>query len=169
MSAIEETQKTVAAVTPGIKSEASAGLVTRFVEFLSSVRLGVMLLIVLVALSMTGMLIMQQNVDGFDKYYAELMPSQKLLYGTLGFFDIYHSWYFNLLLLVLSLNIVLASIDRFPKTWKIISHKKLHAGRNWLSGQMQHAELTVENETRAGVRERVERAFRSIGLRPVVT
>src|SRR4051812_39416966 len=108
MSAVEETQKHIAA-KPVIKAEASAGLLTRFIDLLSSVKLGVGLLILLAALSMIGMLIMQQNVDGFNKYYAELQPSQRLLYGTLGFFDIYHSWYFNLILLVLSLNIVLSS------------------------------------------------------------
>src|ERR1044072_4667378 len=91
--------------------------ITKLLNLLSSVRFGVTLLVLLVIACMTGMLIMQQSVEGFDKYYAELTPSQQLLYGTLGFFDIYHSWYFNLLLLVLSLNIVLASIDRFPKAW----------------------------------------------------
>jgi cytochrome c biogenesis protein ResB len=60
------------------------------------------MLILLAVASMIGMLIMQSNVDGFDKYFAALTPSQKLLGGWLGFFDIYHAWYFNLLLLILS-------------------------------------------------------------------
>ena len=49
---------------------------------------------------MIGMLIIQQNVQGFDAYFASLTPAEKLSYGSLGFFDIYYSWYFNLLLLV---------------------------------------------------------------------
>jgi cytochrome c biogenesis protein len=89
--------------------------ITKLLNLLSSVRFGVTLLVLLVIASMIGMLVMQQNVEGFDKYYAELTPSQQLLWGKLGWFDIYHVWYFNALLLVLSLNIVLASIDRFPK------------------------------------------------------
>ena len=132
---------------------------------LSSVRFGVALLILVAALSMIGMLIMQQNVEGFDKYYAELQPSQKLLYGTLGFFDIYHAWYFNLLLLVLSLNIVLSSIDHFPKTWRIIRRRKLHASRAWLQAQQQHAELKLETESRETASARVSMALRSAGLR----
>ena len=51
------------------------------------------------------MVVMQVNVEGFDKYYAELSPATRLLFGTLNFFDIYHAWYFNFLLLVLSLNL----------------------------------------------------------------
>jgi cytochrome c biogenesis protein len=90
------------------------------VDFLSSVRFGVVLLCILVLLSLVGMLIIQQNVNGFDAYYASLTPAEKLVYGSLGLFDIYHSWYFNFLLLVFSLNIVLASIDHFPSSWSYI-------------------------------------------------
>lgn len=37
---------------------------------------------------MIGMLIIQQNVQGFDAYFASLTPAEKLVYGSLGFFDI---------------------------------------------------------------------------------
>jgi cytochrome c biogenesis protein len=171
MSAVEETKEEVV-VPQAVKTEKSASRfspVTWLLNLLSSVRFGVTLLILLVIGSMIGMLIMQQNVDGFDKYYAELQPSQKLLYGTLGFFDIYHSWYFNALLLVLSLNIILASIDRFPKTWKIVSRRKQEAGRLWLQSQQEHAEFTVEASTPGEVAARVAAGMRSVGLKPTVT
>jgi cytochrome c biogenesis protein len=115
------------------------------------------------------MLIMQQNVQGFEKYYADLTPAQKLLYGSLGFFDIYHAWYYNLLLLVLSLNIVLASIDRFPKAWTYIARPKLDASRKWLEGQEQHATLTVESENSEALMARVSDVFRRNGLKVRVT
>jgi cytochrome c biogenesis protein len=168
MSAIEETQKDVR-LTPVVKTGASASFLTHMLRLLSSVRFGVTLLVLLVVLSMTGMLIMQQSVEGFDKYFAELTPSQKLLYGSLGFFDIYHAWYFNVLLLVLSLNIVLASIDRFPKTWRIISRRKLDAGRAWLKSQQQHAQVSLEGESQKATALRVTRAFSSLRLKPTVT
>src|SRR5215212_9777467 len=142
--------------------------ITKLLNLLSSVRFGVTLLVLLVIASMVGMLIMQQNVEGFDKYYAELTPSQKLLYGSLGFFDIYHAWYFNALLLVLSLNIILASIDRFPKTWKIVSRRKVEAGRQWLLGQQHHAELLVGDENPETVAERLSASMRRAGLKPTV-
>ncbi|HEY6189770.1 MAG TPA: cytochrome c biogenesis protein ResB [Pyrinomonadaceae bacterium] len=171
MSAIEETKKDTA-VQQGVgagKRASALSPLTWLLNLLSSVRFGVVLLILLVAASMTGMLIMQQNIEDFDKYYAALTPSQKLLYGSLGFFDIYHTWYFNALLLVLSLNIILASIDRFPKTWKVVSRRKLEAGRKWLQGQQHHAALVVEGESAKEVAERVGRALRGAGLRATVT
>ncbi|MBV9209477.1 MAG: cytochrome c biogenesis protein ResB [Acidobacteria bacterium] len=173
MSAIEETKTAQGATGKPEKAAkpqtASVPLLNRLLNFLSSVRFGIVLLILLVIASMIGMLIMQQNVEGFDKYFAELTPSQKLLYGSLGFFDIYHAWYFNVLLLVLSLNIVLASIDRFPKAWTFISRKKLDASRHWLVGQEQHAELNVEGESREDVAARINKAARDLGFKTRTT
>ena len=122
MSAVEET-KTQVRVPKAHAAQAQPSVVTRALNLLSSVRFGVTLLVMLAVASMIGMLIVQQNVEGFDKYFANLTPAQKFLYGKLGFFDIYHSWYFDLILLVLSLNIVLASIDRFPSAWTYIKKK----------------------------------------------
>ncbi|MBD0371417.1 MAG: cytochrome c biogenesis protein ResB [Pyrinomonadaceae bacterium] len=167
MSAVEETPKD-SAPRPVAKATPSSSAVAWLLNLLSSVRFGVALLILLVIASMIGMLIMQQNVEGFDKYYAELTPSQKLLYGSLGFFDIYHAWYFNLLLLVLSLNIMLASIDRFPKTWKIVSRRKIEAGRQWLLGQEQHAEVVIRDENPTTVAERLGASMRRAGFKPTV-
>ena len=147
----------------------SPPILTRLLNQLSNVSLGVTLLILLVIACMIGMLIMQQTVEGFDKYYAELTPAQKLLYAKLGFFDIYHAWYFNALLLVLSLNIVLASIDRFPKAWTFISRKKLDASATYLKGQPQHASMKVRGESQSAVAERIAAACRAVGMKPVVT
>jgi len=88
------------------------------IKMISSVRFGVILLIVLGLACFLGMVIMQQSVDGFDRYLAALTPAQRSVYGRLGLFDIYHSWYFNGLLFALAVNIILSSIERFPKTWR---------------------------------------------------
>ena len=138
-------------------------------DLLSSVRFGVILLVLLAAACMIGMLIMQQNVEGFDKYFASLTPAQRFLYGKLGVFNIYYSWYFEALLLVLSLNIVLASIDRFPGAWTFISRKKLDASGHWLSGQKPSATVTLRADGLEEAVSRVVSAFRGARLKTVVT
>ncbi len=166
MSVVEETIKSSAKEKPQTKS---IPMVNRVLDFLSSVRVGVVLLCVMVFLSLIGMLIIQQNVNGFDAYYAGLTPAEKLVYGSLGIFDIYHSWYFNLLLLVLSLNIVLASIDRFPGAWSFISRPKLDASPKWLLGQKQNAVVSVNAENNQQAAERVRDIFKSNGLATTIT
>ena len=151
------------------KTSTPLSLIDRLMLQLSSVRFGVVLLVLLGAACMVGMLVMQANMEGFDKYYADLTPSQRLLYGKLGFFDIYHAWYFNALLLVLSLNIVLSSIDNFPKTWTLISRPKLDASPHWLGGQECHAALAVVGDDPHAVAERVAAACRSLKFRTTAT
>ena len=164
MSTAEETIKPKAAARVSGKST-----LDQIVEFFSSVRFGVSLLIIMVILSMIGMLIVQQNVDGFDSYFASLTPAEKLVFGSLGFFDIYHSWYYNGLLLILSLNIVLASIDHFPSAWAYIAKPKLTATRDFLTKQPTNSTFTLTDVDENTVLERIRGAFASAGFRPVVT
>jgi cytochrome c biogenesis protein len=162
MSAAEET------IQPKGVSERSAPILNRMLDFLSSVRFGVSLLCILVVLSMIGMLIIQQGVQGFDTYFASLTPSEKLVFGTLGFFDIYHSWYYNVLLLILSLNIILASIDRFPSAWSYIAEPKVTSTDRWLLEQKQNAviesELSEDETAKA-----IESVFAANKMRTAVT
>ncbi|MBA2380412.1 MAG: hypothetical protein H0V76_12645, partial [Blastocatellia bacterium] len=60
MSAAQETIKSGRVEPAGLKYYSE-----RAVRFLSSVRFGISMLILLVVLSMIGMLIIQQNVNGF--------------------------------------------------------------------------------------------------------
>jgi cytochrome c biogenesis protein len=169
MSAIEETKTEVRVPKAPAATAASPSFVTRTLNLLSSVRFGVCMLVLLAAACMVGMLIVQQNVEGFDKYFANLTPAQKFLYGKLGIFDIYHAWYFNGILLILSLNIILASIDRFPGAWTFIKRKKTDASAHWLRGQEQSASLSLKA---SGIEEavaRVSAAFRASRMKPVVT
>ena len=168
MSAMRDAQG-VTLKNGAVEALPQSRLSERLLQSLSSVRFGVALLVILAAACMIGMLIMQANVGGFDKYYAELTPSQKLLYGKLGFFDIYHTWYFNALLLLLSLNIVLSSIDNFPKAWTFISRPKLEASLQWLGGQEQHAAIDARDDDPERVASRVVAACRAIGLKATVT
>ncbi|MET0752119.1 MAG: cytochrome c biogenesis protein ResB [Pyrinomonadaceae bacterium] len=166
MSAAEETLQEKAAA---ISEPKTAPVVNRVLDFLSSVRFGVTLLIGLVVLAFLGMIIVQQNVNGFEPYYASLTPAEKTVFGWLGLFDIYHSWYFNLLLLILSLNIILASIDRFPSAWTYISTPKLDASRRWLLGKQANATVNLEGENEHQIAEKVKSVFGANGFKAQIT
>jgi cytochrome c biogenesis protein len=142
MSTIEEVVTKDASVASA-RTKPAESVLARLLKLLCSVRFGVTLLVLLGLACLIGMLIMQQNVDGFDRYFAELTPAQQIVYSKLGFFDIYHVWYFNVLLAILSLNIVLASIDRFPKTWLFVSKPNVSVPIRWLREQKQTAEINI--------------------------
>jgi len=164
MSVAEETLKEQATE---VSRQQTAPIINRVLDFLSSVRFGVVLLCILVLLSLIGMLIIQQNVNGFDAYFASLTPAEKTVYGTLGLFDIYYSWYFKFLLLVLSLNIVLASLEHFPLARRTyFSKPKVSATRDWLLRQKQNAVLKMQGETEQEIAEKIGQIFKHNGFKP---
>lgn len=152
-----------------VPARAENSLLNRMLKLFCSVRLGVALLIALGLACLIGMLVMQQNVDGFDRYFAELTPSQRLVYGYLGFFDIYHAWYFNALLAVLSLNIILASVDRFPKTWLFKSKPNLTVPVRWLRDQRSSSEIEMSGSSDDAVAKVSEEMKRAGWKKPTAT
>jgi cytochrome c biogenesis protein len=146
-----------------------APILNRFLDYVSSVRLGIILLCILVLLSMVGMIVMQQDVEGFEAYYASLTPAERILGSRLAIFDIYHSWYYNFLLLTLSLNIVLASIDRFPSAWSYIIKPKLDATRGWLMNRSRHFEIKADPADPGAITSAIAGVFEKQGFKPTVT
>lgn len=104
---------------PAIPRSAPISTLSRFLIFFGSVRFGIVLLVAISVLSLVGMMVVQQNVQGFAAFYGGLSPAQRSVYSALGLFDVYHSWYYTALLGALALNIILSSVDRFPSTWKL--------------------------------------------------
>ncbi|HMS09160.1 MAG TPA: cytochrome c biogenesis protein ResB, partial [Pyrinomonadaceae bacterium] len=119
------------------------GALDKVLKFAGSVRVGIVLLVLLGAACTIGMLVMQQNVDGFSEYYAELTPAQRTVYGSLGFFNIYYAWYFNALLAALSLNIIISTLDRLPKILPYFSRPASTVPLRWLREQRNSASVTL--------------------------
>ena len=87
-------------------------------KFLSSVKLAVILLIILAIVSVIGTVI-QQN-ESPERYLREYSQTTVTLFEAIGFFDMYHTWWFVLLLFLLTANLTVCTLDRFPPTWRII-------------------------------------------------
>jgi cytochrome c biogenesis protein len=168
--ATSETEVNPNAQTPSaapavkVKPKNKDSLLDKMLRLLSSVRFGVTMLGILLVCCIIGMLIMQVNVEGFQKYYQALSPAQQRVYNLLDLFDIYHAWYFTLLLAITGLNIILASIDRFPTAWQYIAKPKLSASPKFIAAQMFNAE-SEENEEPQALAEKVRLAWRSHGFR----
>ena len=141
MSAISQSDELNASI-PRARPRPATG--DRVLQFACSVRLGVGLLIAIVLLSLVGMAVMQQNVPGFAAYYAAMGEPQRSLFLKLGLFDIYHSWYYTLLLSALTLNIILATVDRLPRIWHYRSRPAKAAPVRWLESRTGSVSISTE-------------------------
>jgi cytochrome c biogenesis protein len=82
------------------------------------VKLTVVLLLSIAATSIIGTIIPQnENPAAYFREYGEFFYK---LFNVLGIFDMYHSWWFQFLIIMLTANIVVCSINRFSATWKIV-------------------------------------------------
>lgn len=88
-------------------------------DFFRSVRLTIFLLILLAVVSIIGTVIKQ---NAATEEYIHRYGIQ--LYNVLDFFnlfDMYHSWWFSAILLLLVANLIACSLHRFPGVWRQIS------------------------------------------------
>jgi len=91
-------------------------------DFFSSVKLTIVLLLSLAATSIIGTLI-PQNEDP-AAYLKAFGGYLFRLFDILDLFDMYHSWWFQLLLILLTINIIICSIDRISVNRRILFVKK---------------------------------------------
>ncbi|KAF0218771.1 MAG: cytochrome c bioproteinis [Geobacteraceae bacterium] len=92
-------------------------------DFFCSLKLSISLLIGLATTSIIGTVIPQGSPP--PEYLQTISQNKLQLYDKLGFFDMYHSWWFILLLYLLTVNLVACSIKRLPRVWKIIAEPTL--------------------------------------------
>jgi cytochrome c biogenesis protein len=92
--------------------------VSKLWQFFTSVRLTVVVLLALAMASIIGTVIPQnQNQAAYIEHFGKPVFTFLNLFQI---FDMYHSWWFQLLLVLLLTNIVICSINRLSSTWKII-------------------------------------------------
>ena len=133
-------------------------------DFFASVKLAIVLLIGLAAASVAGTIIPQNLAPQryFQAYGRELFT----FFSYLDFFDVYHSWWFNFLLGLLLLNLIVCSIKRLPRTLKLarpISGDRL--GPDFLSRQPFSAEIQ-RSETLQNLMPEIRRIVRRGFCRP---
>jgi cytochrome c biogenesis protein len=88
-------------------------------SFFSSVRLTIVLLILIAAISVAGTLIPQQ--ENAAEFISRLNPLTAKIMLTLQACDIFHSYIFQALMVLLSLNILVCSINRIAVTRRLIN------------------------------------------------
>jgi len=100
----------------------SADPFSKIWDFFTSVKLTIVLLLSLAVTSIIGTLI-PQNED--PQAYVEAFGGVFFqLFNLLDLFDMYHSWWFQLLIILLTANIIVCSIDRISSNRRILFVRK---------------------------------------------
>lgn len=109
-----------------------------------SLKLTMFLLIALAVLSIIGTIIPQGSPP--QEYIAQISPNKLKLYQSMGFFDMYHSWWFILMLYLLTVNLVACSFKRLPHVWKTITRPEKTLGTGLEQALANHAAIKATGD-----------------------
>lgn len=137
-----------------------------FLQFFSSVKCGLLLLGLLGASTILGTIILQRPMAREGQIEQIYAPQTIRLLNFLGLFDVFHAWWFLLLLGLLGANIALASLERFPQAWRYFSRPHILAD-DWFVRQLPiHREIPLGSRQPAEALAQAAQKFRSMGLHP---
>ncbi|GAB4408940.1 MAG: cytochrome c biogenesis protein ResB [Thermodesulfovibrionales bacterium] len=106
--------------------EKSKTLIDKVWDFFASVRLAIVIFAVMSITSIIGTIIEQnaepeRNIKLLAKFFGQsAAPTLFRIFDSLGFMDMYHSWWFVAILVIFASNLIVCSIDRLPKIMKLV-------------------------------------------------
>src|SRR5690349_3188460 len=136
----------------------------RLFHTLASIKTGIILLIILGIVAASGTLILQRPMTEADQMQRAYSPATLQWLDRLGLTDVYHTWWFALLMAFVGISIIFASIERFPKAWRLLRRPYRKAEPHFRAVLPMQKQIPIANAT-SGIAA-AEKAFRSAGLKP---
>jgi cytochrome c biogenesis protein len=134
----------------------AASLPRKVWQTLGAIKTGVVLLILTVILSAAGTVILQRPATDPDEIQRAYSPQVLHILDALGLTDVFHAWWFVLLLSLVSLSIITASVQRFPNAWRFFSRPYKSPDENFRKALPTHKLIPVHDEESAiSIAERV--------------
>lgn len=91
-------------------------------NFFTSLKLAITVLIILAIASIFGTIVEQnQPIEKYRQFYSD--ATIRML-DAVNLFDMYHSWWFLLLLVLFTVNLSCCTLDRLPRVWKVVRNPK---------------------------------------------
>ncbi|QUW23365.1 cytochrome c biogenesis protein ResB [Sporosarcina sp. Marseille-Q4063] len=126
-------------------------IIDKIWNFFSSVKIGVSIIVAVLATSAIGTLFPQKlfipatrDVD-IAAYYEKHYGVAGFLYYKLGFYDMYNSWWFITLIGMLGISIIIASIDRVVPLYKSLKKQRTKRHVSFMRRQRIYGSGTVED------------------------
>lgn len=140
--------------------QAKAGFWNSLYQNLASMKLTVFIFLTLAACSLIGTLFPQGLTE--QQLHSHFSPGIASWIDALGLSDLYHTGWFRLLLLLLCLNLIVCTIQRLPKTLKLLRHREDRIRPEKLSKFAYHSQMTTQlplTEVEARLAKVVSNAF----------
>ncbi|PIC56762.1 cytochrome C biogenesis protein [Sporosarcina sp. P12(2017)] len=128
-----------------------SSIIDKIWNFFSSVKIGVGIIAAVLIASAFGTIFPQKfyvpatTPEGYLEYYERLYGTVGKLYYQLGFYDMYNSWWFKILVGMLATSIIIASIDRVIPLYKSLKKQRTRRHPSFMKRQRIFGEGDVQN------------------------
>jgi cytochrome c biogenesis protein len=137
---------------------------TKVHQTLASVRTGIFLIIVVGVFSAIGTVILQRPTSEPEDMHRAYSPETLAWLDRFGLTDIFHAWWFLLLLCLFCTCLILVSLDRWPNSWKVYAKPVRFAQPPFRASLPQTVKIAVTDE--GGSLSVAERILTRFGLKP---
>src|SRR5215470_15618527 len=132
-------------------------------QALSSVKTGVVLIILVIIFSIAGTVILQRPITDPDDMQRAYSPSMLQFLDVTGLTDVFHTRWFVALMVLVSLSIIAASVQRFPNGWRYYARPYKSPDEGFRRALSTQAQLAITHDEQGlGA---AERAFKRMHLK----
>lgn len=133
---------------------------TKIYQTLASVRTGIFLIIVVGIFSAIGTVILQRPTSEPADMQRAYSPETLAWLDRLGLTDVFHAWWFLILLCGFCTCLIFVSIDRWPNAWKVYAHPVRFATAPFRASLPQSVKIPIKDgATALSVAERIFSRF----------
>jgi cytochrome c biogenesis protein len=130
-------------------------------QTLSSIKTGVILIILVVIFSAAGTVILQRPMTEPEDMRRAYSPAMLRFLDATGLTDVFHARWFVALMIMVSLSIIAASVQRFPNAWRYFARPYKSPDESFRRVLPVQAQIAIEEEEQGLAA--AERAFRHMG------
>lgn len=132
-------------------------------QTLSSIKTGVVLIILVVIFSAAGTVILQRPITEPDDMQRAYSPAMLRFLDSTGLTDVFHARWFVALMILVSLSIIAASVERFPNAWRFFARPYKSPDETFRRVLPTQSQIAVDDEEQG--LSAAERALNHLGLK----
>ncbi len=148
-------------------------IIDRVWDLFASVKFAVVIFSVIALTSMVGTILEQnaepeKNIQVLIKMFGvghETAHSIYAVLDSLGFMNMYHSWWFIAFLLLFAANLIICSLDRLPRIWKLVREHVRPLSQEHLEKMSIRRNFSVKGKP-SGIKGDVTSSIGKIGFKP---
>jgi cytochrome c biogenesis protein len=152
-----------------LEQDKNKSFIDKVWNFFASVRFAIIIFTLIAATSVVGTILEQRaepekNLQVLSRIFGEsAAPTLYTVFNSLGFMDMYRSWWFITLLVLFAVNLIICSVDRLPRIWRLVKEPISPLPEETIRKFLIHKELAMKGSADS-LREVILHAAKGIGF-----